>query len=191
MRFSLILFTATSIWIGWFVFRAKAQQKCVSEILQQGGGVIYSHSYTNGTYDPDPPSPGPMIIRESLGLDYVDHIVAVDFNQSGISQLPNLNRLPKLKSLWLYDTSVTDLSPASQLSYLESLWIQDTQVNCLEAVRNCRHLKWLNIAGTQVSDLSPLNRLSKLETLIVSGTPIDLRKLDDFRALHPNCQVIE
>ena len=191
LRIWLLLFSAICIWIGWFIVRAESQQECVAEILQNGGGVIYSHSYLNGTYIPKPRLPGPTPVREWLGIDYVDHVIVVDFNHHPIKKLPALNRLPRLTSLWLYDTSINDLSPVSKLKHLENLWIQESRIDNLEPIRACKNLKWLNIAATDVSDLTPLFHLPKLETLILNGTQITPENLAEFRSNQPNCQITE
>ena len=191
LRLSLFFFTILIVWIGWYVLRTQAQQACVKEIIESRGGVIYSHRYVDGKYTPNPPLPGPWFVRESLGLDYVDHVVVVDFSSKEIAKLPKLSRLPKLRSLWIRDTQISDLTPASSLTRLEKLWISDTKVTDLSPIAKCKNLKWLNASRTNIEDLSPLFELPNLEQLVIVEHKIPPDELQRFRLARPDCKIAE
>ena len=192
LRFFFIVFTVLCVWIGWYILRWQAQRSCVREILKASGGVVYSHRYTNGVYNANPVLPGLTFVREGLGLDFVDHVIIVDFNHhEELDQLPDLDGLPRLESLLIPETNVTDLSPASGLANLESLWIARTPITNLGPIKNNKKLEWINICDTNIVDLSPLFDLPNLKTLVLTGAGIPPDQIDKFRSRQPDCEIFD
>lgn len=190
LRTLLISVTVGSCLIGWYVAQSQNQRACVGVIVENGGRVIYAHSYRTGKFDANANPPGPKWLRDWLGLDYFDHVHGIDFSKQDIAGLPDLSAVSEIKTLWLRNTNLDDLTVVSHLTELENLWIGETQVHDLSPLSRNKKLKWLSLERTNVQDLSPLNGLADLRTLNISGTKISAESLKQFRELNPNCSIL-
>ena len=84
-----------------------------------GGFVAYSSA--------DGPAPGPEWLRDRLGIDYFDHVVAAYIvgDSSKDADLEQLQALRGLKTLFLLAPNVTDagLEHVGRLRDLDMLWL--------------------------------------------------------------------
>ena len=69
--------------------------------------------------------------------------------------------LKNLKSLWLDDTKVVDLSPLAGLKNLERIFLHNTQVVDLSPLAGVKNLKQLGLNNTQVTDVSPFGGIKE------------------------------
>ena len=183
--FVVTLFVACLL--GWKLHKVNQQRRAVSKIKELGGTVYYDTD--RHLADSDDPSPfqAPQWLRELLGDDYFDSVVAVriyhkdlddvsfladlpmieDLNLSGtnVTNLAPLANLTKLKRLVLLAVPVRDISPLANLTNLESLSLENTKVADILPLANLVNLRDLSLAGTPVSDLSPLAGMTKLVEL--------------------------
>ena len=90
-----------------------------------------------------------------------------------IVDLSPLNKLTKLSSINLTNTSVSDLSPLRNLTKLESLICTGTPIESLSSLKYLTNLKVLNLNKSAVQNLKPLHSIDKLEQLYLNETKID------------------
>ena len=130
----------------------------------------------------------------------------LDLSISGLVQIPPLDDLPSVRSLFLLQTEVSDieqvarltnlnaltinygspidLSPLSVLSKLEFLDLTGAKISGLSPIADLRHLRTLGLVETRITDLAPLSALSALERLYLSHTWVsDLSPLSGLSRL--------
>lgn len=133
------------------------------------------------------------------------------FSGTSILTIPPLENIKSLKSLHATNGPLQQIESLELLTELEDLDISNTPLEDLKVLRNLSKLKKLNCAGTQVRRLDHLERLSNLEYLDCSNTlvrkldPLDnlpiktitcyntkisSREIENFKIVHPDCQVV-
>ena len=99
------------------------------------------------------------------------------------TSLVRLAELP-LRSLFLYETDVTDLQPLANLQALQTLDCSRTQVADLQPLAKNPALQSLDCSWTQVTDLQPLANLQALHALSCSRTQVaDLQPLANLQLI--------
>lgn len=112
-------------------------------------------------------------------------------SNAALSDLSALSGLAQLRTLWLFNTAVRDLTPLSGLALTE-LGLQNRSVLDLSPLRNLplqnfylfysdtsdlgalanAPLRYVDITGSKVSSISALSNLSALQTLIATATDL-------------------
>ena|GEM_PF-2202184 len=104
--------------------------------------------------------------------------------RSNMISIVPLAGLSDLQSLYLFGTSVMDISALSGLSGLQILDLSGTSVVDISALSGLSGLKSLNLAGTLVTDISALSGLSGLQILYLSRTSVvDISALSGLSGL--------
>lgn len=114
----------------------------------------------------------------------------LNISSNPIFELGSISNLTNLKELVLENTSVEDLEPISGLENLVNLNIAGTRIKSLKYIQNLINLEKLYINNTRVKNLKPLMALSKLELLQCYNTSIKSSRIDDFRELRPQVEVV-
>jgi len=111
-------------------------------------------------------------------------VVAINFSNSGLTDVSPLKELKSLTTLILDGTNVSDVSPLKDLKNLTTLYLSDTKVNDVSPLKDLKNLTALNLLGTQVSDVSPLKELKSLTTLDLSAAKVsDVSPLKELKSL--------
>ncbi len=114
----------------------------------------------------------------------LDDLTTLWLNNTSVSDLSPLSGLSSLSHLRLNGTFVKNLTPLSGLSTLSTLLLNQTSVTDLSPLSGLSALSFLNLNDTLVSDLVPLSRLRRLSGLLLSSTPVsDLTPLSGLNAL--------
>jgi hypothetical protein len=105
--------TALAISLSIWTSRARKQQQAVKAIREHGGSVAYSYETKKGPGPPTPP--GPQWVRDSLGIDYLDHVVVANLTGDTFTDadLELLQGLPRLEYLFLQSANITDAGLAN------------------------------------------------------------------------------
>lgn len=114
---------------------------------------------------------------------YVDGVPQEDAPRGDISDLSLLSRMPNLKTLYLCQQEIEDLSPLAGLP-LEELYLADNYITDLSPLEALPKLQVLCLGNNPVYDLSPLSSLPRLRELnldSVDGTPDSLAPLARLR----------
>jgi hypothetical protein len=101
-----------------------------------------------------------------------------------IQNLSQLGGKPKLRRLWLSDTSINSLEPLVRLPELSSLNIDSTAVKDLSPLRSSRNIEELSLCYTRVDDVQPLTQLNRLQKLLLYGVRADLSPLANSASLN-------
>lgn len=210
LRSLLVLSAVFSIWLAIHVTSTRHQKEAVKAIQGYGGWVRYDFQYPSGLYshkdfDPKAGSWVPLWALDLLGIDFFHAVVHVSLNyseDSGTRQendnrsdeaLQHLPMLPKLRTLLLQDTQVTDSSMLhiGQLTNLENLLMWDAirvSDKGTTYLRPLKKLKYIHLSNSQITDksLKVFGELSRLEGLALQFNCFSdegLKHLDKLRCL--------
>lgn len=101
--------------------------------------------------------------------------------ETQVSDINPLTELTGLRRLDFSFTRVNDIEPLARLRGLRSLQMRGTIVKNLTALKELKSLRSLSLAGTQVSELEVLSGLFRLQDLDISSTQVrDLRQICDL-----------
>lgn len=123
-------------------------------------------------------------------LGSIDRLVAIDMSDTPVSDLLQLSKHKYLTEINCANSQVSDLTPLGGLKSLLRLNISGTQVTKLDALANCVKLEELSCYNTRVNSLKPLEGLKNIRLLRVYNTKLNERKIDKFKDLHPNTEVV-
>jgi len=171
--------TALAVWLGIWTDRARKQQRAVEAIRQRGGIVAYSYETEGGPGQPTPP--GPRWLRDSLGIDYLDRVVAVNFTGDTFTDadLELLQGSPRLENLFLHSANITDAG----LVHLQGLReLRVLRLECSITDAGMEHLTGLTRLRILRSVGSPDD---KVKTSILEG--LDMPVVVDF----PNAPLVD
>ncbi len=189
LRALLVFMLVVCVTLGWKVEKARKQREAVAWVQECGEHVFYDYELDDARKRvPNPQPPGPKWLRELLGIDFFDDVVAVAFDQ--VSDVTPLAGLTSLESLMLVGTQVSDVSPLAGLTSLKLLYLSDAHVTDITPLAGLTSLEQLYLANTQVSDVTPLAGLTSLEQLALTGTQVKdvtpLAGLKNLKELHLN-----
>lgn len=136
----------------------------------------------------------------------------LSFNDAGISQLSPLADNKNLKKLVMSNNPIEELQPLLNLTNLNWLDLQNTPISDISLVTTLIRLQFLNISGTgvkkldaleesrslmqlecnntDIKSLKPLLGLSGLKSLKCYNTKIPSKKIEEFKAAVPGCEVV-
>ena len=197
LRIYLILCAILCSWLAVKTVRIEREREAAVAIEKLGGKVRWIFS---------PPS-GPAWLQslQSLGGDNISgHVIDVDLSgtQATDTDLVQLNELPQLLYLWLYQTKVTDagLEHLAGLTQLHDLRLASTQITDagLEHLKGMNQLRSLDLGRNQITDggLKHLRGLSKLDLVFLPSTQITdvglehLKGMNQLRSLKFSCTQI-
>lgn len=160
----------------------------------------------------------PEMADQSLKIESLESIQKLIFLQelrftnTRITSLEPLRGLNSLEILVCPNNPIATLDPISETRNLQVLDIQNTPITNLEFLSTLSHLKKLNCSGTQIKNLkgiepihsleqldcyntsikslSQVESLENLKLLRCYNTKIPLRKIENFRELRPEVEVV-
>ena len=122
-------------------------------------------------------------------LDNIKSLTSLHATNSPIQQIESLSLITLLEDLDISNTPTEDLRIVGSLSQLKKLNCSGTQIKRLDALEKLEHLEYLDCSNTNASKLDPLNNL-QLKTLKCYNTKISNRTIENFKAVHPDCNVV-
>jgi Leucine-rich repeat (LRR) protein len=108
---------------------------------------------------------------------------------SPITNLDSLSLLTELEDLDISNTPIDDIYEIWRLTELKSLNCSGTQIKRMDALEKLEKLEYLDCSNTNVSKLDRLDYLP-LKTLKCYNTKLSARAVQNFKASHPECNVI-
>jgi hypothetical protein len=106
LRTLFILLTASAVWLGVVVNRARQQREAIKAIEALGGTVVYDWELSSPSpadFDPDATPPGPDWLRRLVGDEFFQDLGVVHLagpQASALSAIPHLQRLRTPRILW-------------------------------------------------------------------------------------------
>lgn len=114
----------------------------------------------------------------------------LNISSNPVFDLGSINKLIGLEEFSIENTSVEDLEPISGLDKLISLNIAGTRVRTLKYIQSLTNLEKLYINNTRIKSLKPILGLSKLTLLQCYNTSLKNSRVEEFRNLHPQTEVV-
>ncbi len=114
----------------------------------------------------------------------------LDCSRNPVSDLAPLSELLKLKVVHVENTQIKDIDPLSNMIQMESLKFSNTEVKDLKPLSDLSNLKELEFSNTRVKNIKPILDLPNLVMLKCFNNSISDKWIDEFKALHPNCEVV-
>lgn len=114
---------------------------------------------------------------------YVDGVPQVDEPHGDVCDLSVLSRMPNLKTLYLCQQEIEDLSPLSGLP-LEELYLAENYIEDLSPLEALPDLQVLCLGSNPAHDLTPLSSLSRLRKLNLDSTDGTVDSLAPLARLH-------
>jgi len=108
---------------------------------------------------------------------------------SPIKDIKSLSVLTELEDLDISNTPIEDLNELWKLKKLTKLICAGTQIKKLDPLKKMENLTYLDCSNTQVRKLSAVDNLP-LKTLKCFNTKIPNRVIENFKASHPECDVV-
>ncbi len=133
---------------------------------------------------------GNMSIRSLDPIDSLFQLESLVCSNNPISDLTPLSQLHNLKYLDIKNTPVVSIDPLENLKKLEELDISATKISSLKGLRALQNMKKLKCYNTNISSINPLITLVKLQSLLCYNTKLSKKKVDDFKKIKPQCNVI-
>src|SRR4051812_45753588 len=182
LKAAMLVILLLACLLGWVVREAQTQRDAVAAIEAEGRGdgsrgqAQYAAHFEQG---PRALPAWRRWIGDRLGIDYVDHVIAVfleyrDFDLS--SELSHVGRLKGLEELYLTCSQVTDegLANIDSLHSLRKLDLSSTEVTDrgMAHLEGLRRLESLMLSQTRVGDagLAHLENLRHLQNLHLDDT---------------------
>lgn len=116
----------------------------------------------------------------------------VEFNcaNTPVTDLKGISGQQHLKIINCSNTPLSDIDPLSLLPVLEDVNISGTDVNKLNALGKTYSLVSLSCFNTRISNLKPLEDLDHLKVLKIYNTRVSSRRVEKFKELRPNVEII-
>jgi hypothetical protein len=108
---------------------------------------------------------------------------------SPIQQIDSVAFLNSLEELDISNTPLVDIYPVWRLKKLKKLICAGTQIKRIDILEQLESLEYLDCSNTNVTKLNSLDYLP-LKMLKCYNTKISDRTIENFRASHPNCQIM-
>ena len=123
-------------------------------------------------------------------LKYCVETKYVDFGHNDyISDFSFLAYMPELEAAIIGLTHCHDLTPLENCPKLEYLECYGSDVTDLSPLQYCTNLKHLNCSRLKINDITPIYGLD-LERLRCVVTDVPKEQLEEYAALHPDCQML-
>lgn len=134
---------------------------------------------------------GELTPENCADLKYCTRVKHLDLgHNSYLKDLSFLSYMPELEVVVLAMADWTDISPLADCPKIEYAEIQTSALNDLRPLAGCENLRHLNICYCfALHDITPIMELDLDRLWIGSLTPIPPEQVEEFRRLHPDCEV--
>ncbi|MCP4551406.1 MAG: leucine-rich repeat domain-containing protein [Bacteroidetes bacterium] len=119
----------------------------------------------------------------------LEQISTIECANNPISNLEVLMRLVNLSFLNISNIPIRDFEQIQHMTKLETLICPGTQIKNLKYLEYLTNLKVLECYNTNIKNLNPLAGI-RLEILKCYNTGLTVKRVDKFKAEHPNCEVV-
>lgn len=129
-------------------------------------------------------------IDDISALMAIHRLVELNCSNTPVRDLNGISGQQRLKILNCSNSPLNNIDPLSRLPVIEDVNISGTDVNRLNALGDTYSLVSLSCFNTRISNLKPLEDLDHLKVLRIYNTRVSSRKVEKFKELRPNVEVI-
>jgi internalin A len=104
---------------------------------------------------------------EPAGDIHLPKLDSLEISKSDLSDLSFLNKFRNLRFLYLRDNNISDLAGISACPLLEQLDLSGNKIKDISLLSDFKELRYLKLYDTSVIDLRPLMKLENLRSLSV------------------------
>ena len=122
-------------------------------------------------------------------LENIKSLKSLHATNGPLQQIESLELLTELEDLDISNTPLEDIKVLRNLSKLKKLNCAGTQLKRLDYLEGLQNLEYFDCSNTAVRKLDPLDNLP-LKTLTCYNTKISTREIENFKLVHPDCQVV-
>ena len=126
-------------------------------------------------------------VETLIGLEYATNLKSLYLRNNPIKDLTPLAKLTQLELLHMPGVPINDLTPLGNLTQLKELTLSFCGIRDISPLASLTQLILLNLSGNDIVDVSPLANLTALKTLYLDGnqivdlSPVQELFLTDFR----------
>lgn len=129
-------------------------------------------------------------IKSLMPLSSMQNLEVLDCSRNPIEEIEPLRTLTNLRIIYLNNTQIDELDALKNLKKLEELYVSSTEVKHLDPLEGHDKLRIIDCSNTKVRRLNDIEELPNLESVRCYNTRINSNRVDDFKALHPDCEVV-
>ena len=122
------------------------------------------------------------------GLEKLDQLKTLFLNDNKLTDVTGLEKLDQLKTLYLHDNKLADVDGLEKLTELTHLYLGGNQLASVKGLENLTQLQELDLNSNQLTNVKGLENLTQLEDLSLGGSqltklPEGLEKLTQLKKL--------
>ncbi len=123
-------------------------------------------------------------IKSVEGIQYATKVKSLYVGNNQIADLTPISKMPQLEGLGIEKNGIKEISLLSSLKNLTALYARNNELTDIAPLASMTELKELKISGNKISDLSALKGLTKLNDVDLDNNAIyDLTPLKDCKDL--------
>ena len=138
-----------------------------------------------------PESAGSLTPASAASLKYCTDMKYLDIGHNEyLYNIDFVNYMPNLEVFIVMDGTISDISALANCPHLEFVELFTNRITDLSPLSGLKELRHLNINwNTRLADITPLYGLDLERLWIGRMNKVPKEQIEEFRALHPNCQV--
>lgn len=109
---------------------------------------------------------------EPLTAKDVENISQIKGIGKGIKNLKGLEACVSLRSIWLDNNEIEDLSPIKDLKLVQQLMLKNNKIKDIAPLKELVKIQHLDLEGNQVEKIDSLSELSNMRSLYLGGNKI-------------------
>ena len=111
-------------------------------------------------------------------------------NNNQLTEVPKvLEKLTKLKELWLEGNQLTDVKGLEKLTQLEKLYLNNNQLTDVMGLEKLTKLKGLSLNDNQLTNVRGLEKLTQLTHLHLYGNKLTRAQIEQLQKALPKCKI--
>ena len=124
------------------------------------------------------------------GLEKLDQLKTLFLNDNKLTDVTGLEKLDQLKTLHLRDSQLTNVKGLEKLTQLTRLSLDENKLADVTGLEKLTQLKFLNLDYNQLTDVKGLEKLTQLTHLLLNNNP-DLTKaqIAELQKALPKCVI--
>lgn len=122
--------------------------------------------------------------KDPLTAKDVENISQIKGIGKGIKNLKGLEACVSLRSIWLDNNEITDLSPLKDLKLIQQLMLKNNQIKDIKPIAGLVMIQHLDLEKNQISDISPIAKFDNMKSLYLGDNQIkDLSVVAQFKKI--------